>query len=148
MASLKPAYLLHGDDHGKLAERRANLRGLAQRLGADLEFLEGERSTPDAAAAALAALTLGSEHRVVIVDDVQKWKDKDVAARLVPALAQIDATTTIAFFAREEKSKPAPPSLLDAVAKAGGDVVKVALPEEKNLAGWIVREAQARQIEL
>lgn len=148
VASLKPAYLLHGDDHGKLAERRANLRGLAQRLGADLEFLEGDRSTPDSAASALAALTLGTEHRVVIVDDVQKWKDKEVAARLVPALAQIDPATTIAFFAREEKSKPAPPSLLEAVAKAGGDVVKVALPEEKNLAGWIVREAQDRGIEL
>ena len=148
VASLKPAYLLHGDDHGKLAERRANLRGLAQRLGADLEFLEGDRSTPDSAAASLAALTLGTEHRVVIVDDVQKWKDKEVASRLVPALLQIDQTTTIAFFAREEKSKPAPPSLVEAVGKLGGDVVKVSMPEEKNLAGWIVREAAAKNIEL
>jgi DNA polymerase-3 subunit delta len=148
VANLKPAYLLHGDDHGKLAERRANLRGLAQRLGADLEFLEGDRATPDVAAASLAALTLGGEHRVVIVDDIQKWKDKDVAARLVPALAHLDSTTTIAFFAREEKSKVAPPSLIEAVAKCGGDVVKVALPEQKDLAGWVVREAAAFHIEL
>lgn len=148
VATLKPAYLLHGDDHGKLAERRANLRALATTLGADLEFLEGDRATPDAAAAALAALTLGTEHRVVIVDDIQRWKDKEVAQRLVPALAQLDATTTIAFFAREEKNKLAPPLLIDAVAKCGGDVVKVALPEQKDLAGWVVREAALRRIEL
>ncbi|MDO9355832.1 MAG: hypothetical protein Q7T55_19195 [Solirubrobacteraceae bacterium] len=148
MANLKPAYLLHGDDHGKLAERRANLRGLAQRLGADLEFLEGDRATPDSAANALGALTLGAEHRVIIVDDVQKWKDKDVAVRLLPALAQLDSTTTIAFFAREEKSKTAPAPLVEAVKKIGGVVDQVKLPEEKNLAGWIVREASAQGIEL
>lgn len=148
MANLKPAYLLHGDDHGKLAERRANLRTLAQRLGADLEFLEGDRATPDGALASLAALTLGSEHRVVIVDDVQRWKDKEVTQRLAPALAHLEPTTTIAFFAREEKSKVAPPSLIEAVANCGGDVVKVSLPEEKNLSGWVVREAAQRGLDL
>ncbi len=148
VANLKPAYLLHGDDHGKLAERRANLRNLAQRLGADLEFLEGAEATPDAAANALGALTLGAEHRVIIVDDVQKWKDKEVAQRLVPALGQLDATTTIAFFAREEKSKTAPASLIEAVGKCGGVIDLVKLPEEKNLAGWVVREASERKIEL
>lgn len=148
MAKLKPAYLLHGDDHGKLAERRANLRGLATRLGADLEFLEGDRATPDAAASSLAALTLGAEHRVIIVDDVQKWKDKEVAQRLVPALAGLDDTTTIAFFAREEKSKTAPPSLIEAVGKAGGVIDHVKLPEEKNLGGWVSREATNLGLEL
>ncbi|MEH3054550.1 MAG: DNA polymerase III subunit delta [Patulibacter minatonensis] len=148
MASLKPAYLLHGDDHGKLAERRANLRSLAQRTGADLEFLEGNDATPAAAAASLAALTLGGERRVVIVDDVQRWKEKEVAADLVPALGRLDDLTTIAFFAREEKSKAAPKALIEAVAAAGGDVVHVQLPEQRDLSGWVVREAAQRQIEL
>lgn len=148
VASLKPAYLLHGDDHGKLAERRANLRGLAQRTGAELEFLEGDKATPAAAANSLAALTLGGERRVVIVDDVQRWKDKDVAAQLAPAMAHLDDLTTIAFFAREEKSKTAPASLVEAVKAAGGDIVTVNLPEQRDLSGWVVREAAARQIEL
>lgn len=148
VASLKPAYLLHGDDHGKLAERRANLRGLAQRTGAELEFLEGDKATPAAAANSLAALTLGGERRVVIVDDVQRWKDKDVAEQLAPAMAHLDDLTTIAFFAREEKNKTAPASLVDAVKAAGGDVVTVNLPEQRDLSGWVVREASARQIEL
>ncbi|MEA2141120.1 MAG: hypothetical protein QOC91_1219, partial [Solirubrobacteraceae bacterium] len=30
MAELKPAYLIHGDDHGAVAERRAGLRALAE----------------------------------------------------------------------------------------------------------------------
>ncbi len=148
MASLKPAYLLHGDDHGKLAERRANLRGLAVRLEAEVEFLEGDRATPAAAAASLAALTLGGERRVVIVDDVQKWKEKDVAEQLAPAMAHLDDLTTIAFFAREEKSKAAPKALIEAVSKAGGDVAAVNLPEQRDLSGWVVREAAQRQIEL
>ena len=31
MAELKPAYLIHGDDHGAVAERRAGLRTLVER---------------------------------------------------------------------------------------------------------------------
>jgi hypothetical protein len=34
MAELKPAYLVHGDDHGAIAERRAGLRALAEGEGA------------------------------------------------------------------------------------------------------------------
>lgn len=148
MAQLKPAYLLHGDDHGKLAERRANLRGLAERLEADIEFLEGDVATPERAAASLAALTLGAAHRVVIVDDVQRWKDKDVAAHLTGPLAAISPDTTIAFFAREEKSKTVPAALVEAVVAAGGDVAAVSLPEDKDLSGWVVREAARANIEL
>lgn len=148
MATLKPAYLLHGDDHGKLAERRAKLRSLAEQIGADVEFLEGDAATPDHAAAALAALTLGGGHRVVIVDDVQRWKDKDVKERLAPALASMSPETTIAFFAREEKNKTAPASLVAAVEGAGGDVAAVSLPEDKDLSGWVVREATRAGLEL
>ena len=49
MAELKPAYLIHGDDHGAVAERRAGLRALAEgRRGraASVEVLEGEAGTP------------------------------------------------------------------------------------------------------
>ena len=30
MPSFKPAYLIHGDDHGRIAERRAKLRAVAE----------------------------------------------------------------------------------------------------------------------
>ena len=35
MAAFKPAYLIHGDDHGRLAERRARLRALAEQRERD-----------------------------------------------------------------------------------------------------------------
>ena len=33
MPQLKPVYLVHGDDHGAVAQRRAGLRALAEGLG-------------------------------------------------------------------------------------------------------------------
>ena len=33
MASFKPAYLIHGDDHGRIAERRNRLRAIAEHGG-------------------------------------------------------------------------------------------------------------------
>ena len=43
MPSFKPVYLIHGDDHGRIAERRARLRSLAEKAsGAQgLEIFEG-----------------------------------------------------------------------------------------------------------
>ena len=59
MATWKPAYLIHGDDHGRIAERRAALRGRAEgESGAGgLEVIEGDASTPEAVGLALSAMT-------------------------------------------------------------------------------------------
>ena len=48
MPTFKPAYLVHGDDHGRIAERRARLRALAEAESgsAGIEVLEGEAATP------------------------------------------------------------------------------------------------------
>jgi DNA polymerase III subunit delta len=57
--AFKPAYLIHGDDHGRIAERRARLRSLAEETsGAQgIELFDGEQAGPDAVAAALCAMT-------------------------------------------------------------------------------------------
>ena len=39
MPQLKPVYLVHGDDHGAVAQRRAGLRALAEGLGDILRFI-------------------------------------------------------------------------------------------------------------
>jgi DNA polymerase-3 subunit delta len=44
MSALKPAYLIHGDDHGAIAERRAGLRALGEGDGS-VELLEGGRES-------------------------------------------------------------------------------------------------------
>lgn len=124
MAAFKPAYLIHGDDHGRLAERRARLRAMAEAEsgpgGADL--LEGDEATPENAAAALNAMTFAMGRRFVIVDGAERWKEADVKEHLGEALQHVDPETTIAFFAREEGRYKAPKALHAAVRKAGGDI--------------------------
>src|SRR3954469_10395975 len=123
MPTFKSAYLIHGDDHGRIAERRARLRKVAESEGgaSGVEVFEGEASTPDAVAAALSAMTFATGRRFLIVDGVERWKDKEVTAQLAPALGAMPPDTTIAFFAREEGRAKAPNPLHDAVKAAGGD---------------------------
>src|SRR3954452_24475869 len=122
--SFKPAYLISGDDHGRIGERRAKLRELAEReSGASgVEVFEGEAAAPDQVANALCAMTFAIGRRFVIVDGVERWKDSEVSELIAPALAGIDPDTTIAFFAREDGRVKASPKLAEAVKKAGGDV--------------------------
>jgi DNA polymerase-3 subunit delta len=141
--ALKPAYLVHGDDHGRIAERRARLRALAEATsGAEgIEVLEGESATPDAAAAALSAMTLAAGHRFVVVDGAERWKDSELDA-LESVLHAMPPDTTVAFFAREDGRAKAPPRLHDAVAKAGGDVAAEANVKPWELPKWVAARAR------
>jgi DNA polymerase-3 subunit delta len=141
--SLKPVYLIHGDDHGRIAERRANLRALGEREGgaAGVDVLTGDDSTPEAAAVALATMTFAMGHRVVVVDGVERFGEADVKKHLVPALADIPPDTTIAFFAREEGRYKAPKALVEAVKAVGGDVREEATMKARELPKWLQGEA-------
>jgi DNA polymerase III subunit delta len=141
--ALKPAYLIHGDDHGRIAERRANLRTLGEREGgaAGVEVLTGDDATPEAAAAALASMTFAIGHRVVIVDGVERFGEADVKQHLLPALAALPPDTTIAFFAREEGRYKAPKALAAAVKAAGGDVREEGTMKARELPKWLQGEA-------
>src|SRR3954453_15462866 len=104
VASFKAAYLTHGDDHGRIAERRARLRTIAEAESGTggVELFEGDTATPETVALALRSMTFAIGRRFLIVDGVERWKDGDVAAVLVPVLADMAPETTVAFFAREE----------------------------------------------
>jgi DNA polymerase III subunit delta len=144
MSELKPAYLIHGDDHGAVAERRAGLRALAETLpdgAASVEVLEGDAATPAGVARALAALTLGFGRRVMIVEGVERWRGADVEKELVPALQAIPPGTTLALFAREEGRTAAPAGLADAVKRAGGQVVAQMAVKPWELAKWVSAQA-------
>jgi DNA polymerase-3 subunit delta len=150
MATWKPAYLIHGDDHGRIAERRASLRARAEaESGAGgLEVIEGDASTPEAIGLALSAMTFAMGRRFVVVDGAERWKPADVDAHVVPALANLAPDTTVAFFAREDGRAKVPPSLVKAVTKAGGDVVEQATVKTRELPKWAMAEAKRLGIEL
>lgn len=149
MSTLKPAYLIHGGDHGRVAERRARLRALAERESGveGIEIIEGEASSPDAAAAALAAMTLSLSRRFIIVDGAERWRESDLDP-LEQALADIPDETTIAFFAREEGRAKAPQRLHDAVTAAGGDVSADENVKAWELPKWVAARARELGVEL
>jgi DNA polymerase-3 subunit delta len=144
MAELKPAYLIHGDDHGAVAERRAGLRALAEGEGGgagSVELLEGEAGTPAGVADALAAMTLAIGRRVILVEGVERWRQADVEKHLAPAMSAMPPETTIALFAREEGRAKAPAAVHEAVRGAGGQVVAQTTVKPWELAKWAREQA-------
>jgi DNA polymerase-3 subunit delta len=149
VAELKPAYLIHGDDHGAIAERRAGLRALADRLvgaGAGVEVLEGDSASPTGVAAALTAMTLALGRRVIIVEGVERWREADVREQLAPAMDPMPADTTLALFAREEARTKAPDAVHAAVTSAGGQVWAQMTVKPWELPRWV--RAQAARLGL
>ena len=149
MPAFKPAYLIHGDDHGRIAERRARLRALAEAEAgaAGVQVLEGDVATPQTAAAALSAMTLGLGRRFVIVDGAERWKDAELEG-LESALEGLDAATTVAFFAREDGRTRAPQRLHAAVRRAGGDISAEATVRAWELPRWVAARARELGLEL
>jgi DNA polymerase-3 subunit delta len=147
--SFKPAYLIHGDDHGRISERRATLRRLAESISGPegVELLEGELATPDGAAATLDAMTLTVTRRFIIVDGVERWKDKELDA-LAGALGRIAPETTIAFFAREEARTKAPDRLRAAVTAVKGDISTENTVTPWELPRWTTARARELGLEL
>jgi DNA polymerase III subunit delta len=151
MPTFKTAYLIHGDDHGRIAERRARLRALAEAIsGAEgLELFEGEAAAPENVAAALDAMTLALGRRFLIVDGAERWKDKDLDS-LDTALAALgaDAETTVTFFAREDSRSRAPGRLHKLVKRADGDISAESSVKPWELPKWVLQRAAELGVEL
>ena len=149
MPTFKPAYLIHGDDHGRIAERRARLRGLAESLsGAEgLELFEGDEASPEAVALALDSMTLALGRRFIIVDGAERWKDKDLDA-LQAAIEAIAPDTTVAFFAREDSRSRAPERLHALVSAVGGEVSPEVSVKPWELPKWVIARGREQGIEL
>jgi DNA polymerase III subunit delta len=150
MPELKPAYLIHGDDHGAVAERRAGLKSLAERQGdaASVEVLEGEAGTPAGVALALSAMTFAIGRRVIVVDGVERWKQAEVEQHLAPAMGAMPPETTVALFAREENRGRAPEAVHDAVKRAGGQIVAQATVKPWELGKWARAQGTRMGVEL
>ena len=148
MPSFKAAYLIHGDDHGRIAERRTRLRAMAEAASgtAGVEVFENDGCTAEAVTNALSAMTFAIGRRFVIADGVERWKDAD-AEQVAAALAGVDPESlTVAFFAREEGRFKVPESLVKAVKAADGAIAEESQIKPRELPRWL--SARAKELEL
>jgi DNA polymerase-3 subunit delta len=127
---LKAVYLLSGSDRPKIARA---LRRLRDRVGDDAtEQLSARESTGEDAVAACNAMGLFvGNGRLVIVDEVERWKADDVKA-LASYLAAPAPETVLALVAEEMKGESA---LAKAVKKAG-ELLTYDVPKRK-LPDWV-----------
>jgi DNA polymerase III subunit delta len=149
-AAFKSAYLIHGDDHGRIAERRAKLKALAEQQSGSsgVEVFEGDACTPEIVASALSAMTFAMGRRFVIADGVERWKDADVAP-VAAALAGIDPDSlTVTFFGREEGRAKVPAELVKAVKGVGGVVAEEMAVKARDLPRWVVAQAEELRLRL
>jgi DNA polymerase III subunit delta len=149
MATFKSAYLIHGDDHGRIGERRNRLRALAESESGTggVEVLEGDGATPELAAAALNAMTFSFGRRFIIVDGAERFKEKELDP-LEAAMAEMPPDTTVAYFAREEGRFKAPKRLHEAVKRAGGDISVQANVKPWELPKWVIARARELGIQI
>ena len=130
---LKSVYLLTGSDRPKIARALHRLR---DRIGDDAtEHLNARDTTGADAVAACNALGLFvSEGRLVIVEEVERWKVADVK-EVVAYLDSPAPATVLALLAEEMKADSA---LWKAVKKAG-DVLAYDVPKRR-LPEWVAEQ--------
>jgi DNA polymerase III subunit delta len=145
MAELKPAYLIHGEDEGKIDPWRSRVRERAEEDSeATLMVLRDDRLKGETVAEEIGALTLSTGRRWVLIDGpAQKWKAGDVK-EVAAALATLPAQTTVVFVVVGE----APKGLEKAVRECGGQVHKHAGPQPKGYRDWILERAGKFGLEL
>jgi DNA polymerase-3 subunit delta len=146
--AFKPVYLVLGDDHGRISERRAKLRALAEaETGASgVEVLEGDLCTADEVINALSTMTFALGRRFVIADGVERWKDADAEAVAAAMKGMDGETLTLAMFGREEGRAKVPDGLRKAVEAAGGTIAEESAIKPWELPSWL--RARARELGL
>ena len=128
---LHPIYLLTGGDRPKI--RRA-LERLRSRFGAEsIETLSAQEIRGHEAVASLNALGLfaGETGRLVIVEDVERWKKQDEDA-VAAYVADPVPGAVLALVAAELKG-----SSLPAVCAKAGEVLTYEVPRPRDLPGWV-----------
>jgi DNA polymerase III delta subunit len=145
MSSLKPAYLVCGDDDAKIDAWRARVRRRAEeeRGPGGLETFEAGSSEPDEVALSLAALTFDPGTRYVLVDDAGAWKASQLGP-LEAVLADMPPESVLVLIVRGKALK----QLCKAVEKAGGEVRDHAAPKPWELPKWTIERGRELGLEV
>ena len=127
--ALKPVYLLVGSDRPKVDRALARLR--ARFADAAVERLSAREASGEDAAAACNALGLFSDGaRLVVVDEVERWKDTD--AKTLGAYLADSAPDTVLALVGDVK----PDSRLGKLVRKHGDVLAFDVARTK-LPRWV-----------
>jgi DNA polymerase III subunit delta len=143
MAEMLPLYLIAGTDGAKIDATRARLRARAERDGgaASLEVFEaGEgRGAPDheALLAAIPAMSLTESRRYLLVDGVERWRDRQLDA-VAAALAGLPPDLSVVLIARAR----APAKLTKAVKAAKGEIHEFEAPKAREMPRVLVAGAK------
>ena len=143
MAELAAVYLITGTDRPKVTRA---LRRLRDRVGeAATEILSAQDASADDVAAACNALGLFTvERRLVVVDQVERWKAADLKA--LEAYLRGPAPTTVLALVGDEIKRDS--ALAKAVAKSG-EVLLYDLPKrgrKADLPRWVEGQLKERGI--
>jgi DNA polymerase III subunit delta len=140
---MQSLYLIAGTDGAKIDATRARLRARAERDGgaASLRVFEPDegRGTPDheALLAAIPALSLTESRRYLLVDGVERWRDRQLE-EVATALAELPPDLSVVLIARAK----APAKLTRAVKAAKGEVHEFEAPREREMPRILVTEAK------
>jgi DNA polymerase-3 subunit delta len=141
-ADLASLYLIAGTDQAKIDATRARLRSRAEGDGgaAALEIFDASegKGSPDheALLAAIPAMSLTESRRYLLVDGVERWRDKQLDA-VAAALGDLPADLSIVLIARAK----APAKLVKSVRAARGEVHEFEAPKAREMPRVLVAEA-------
>jgi DNA polymerase III subunit delta len=135
---LKAVYLITGSDRPKVARA---VRRLRERIGPDAaEILSATETSGEDAVSACNALGLfGAGTRLVVVEEVERWRAADV--KDVVAYLTSPAPGTVLALVGEGVKADAP--LAKACAKAG-EVLRYDAPHKRDLPGWVADQFARR----
>jgi DNA polymerase-3 subunit delta len=147
MADPKPAYLVQGDDEVKIDGWRSRVRERASEDPEATIEVFPDKTPAEEITTALSSMTLAMGRRWMLVEGVERWKDKEAQA-VAEALNGLPADTIVVLIAagpfKRDKGQtrpPAPAKLIAAVKKCGGEVKDFKAPTTAKYAGWAAEQA-------
>jgi DNA polymerase III subunit delta len=143
MADPKTVFLVQGDDEVKIDSWRRRVHDrAAEEPDSTLEVFP-DQTPAEEVAAAMSAMTLAIGRRWMLVEGVERWKEKDV--KLVgEALTGLPSDTMLVLIASGQIKRdrsPAPAKLVKAVEKCGGEVTTYQAPKSSQYAKWTSDQA-------